>query len=48
MLQNVHKNDNCFLMFVFVLSLQKLVVHEISFRLSEAELSMHLIPRNSF
>ena len=27
----------------FLLSLEKLVVHAISFRLSEAELSMHLI-----
>ena len=30
----------CFLL----LSLEKLVVHAISFRLSEADLSMHLIP----
>ena len=28
----------------FLLSLEKLVVHAISFRLSEAKLSMHLIP----
>ena len=36
----------CFFLFFFVLllSLEKLVVHAISFRLSEAELSMHLIP----
>ena len=34
--------------FFLVLSLEKLVVHAISFRLSEAELSMHLIPENSF
>ena len=30
--------------FLFLLSLEKLVVHAICFRLSEAELSMHLIP----
>ena len=28
----------------FLLSLEKLLVHAISFQLSEAELSMHLIP----
>ena len=33
-----------FLCFLLLLSLEKLVVHAISFRLSKAELSMHLIP----
>ena len=33
-----------FLCLFLLLSLEKLVVHAISFRLSEAELSMHLIP----
>ena len=45
MLKYVHKNDNYFLMFfLLLLSLEKLVMHAISFRLSEAELSMHLVP----
>ena len=38
----------CVVVFFFLLSLEKLVVYAISFRLSEAELSMHLIPLNSF
>ena len=33
-----------FYFFLIWLSLEKLVVHAISFRLSDAELSMHLIP----
>ena len=33
---------------MFLLSLEKLVVHAISFRLSEAEPSMHLIPKIVF
>ena len=31
-------------LFLICLSLEKLVVHAISFRLPDAELSMHLIP----
>ena len=33
-----------FLRCTFPLSLEKLVVHAISFRMSEGELSIHLIP----
>ena len=54
MYQNVHKNNSNFLVFFvvffffvfffFFAKFRKLLMHAISFQLSEAELSMHLIP----